>query len=335
MGGGGGDSLFSTGEGAPYCSGWGKGDSLFSGTGGARFLGGRGGPRCSQQEEEGLRGSWGGKGGSSLPGVGGGRVGKGFAIVLRTEDGGFHCPGWGMEPHCSPGGGGCTAGRGTTHPFRGEGSLFSMGRGGTRCPQGRRGVPCCSRGWRGGTKRGSSIVLCGEKGGSRLGCGDGEGGGSWLLAGGATGGSRLPSAGGSPLTPRRAAPRCARRCPRRCRGRSAPRGGDTRRTPPPPHTHTHTPPPGPQRTGEPRGAPRSARPRRDPPHRPHPTPPPPCGSRPGVPGTHRRAARRGGGAGRAAATGRAAAAAAWPAPVPVGARGGGAHRHVRGSPEQV
>lgn len=82
-----------------------------------------------------------------------------------------------------------------------------------------------------------------------------------------------------------------------------------------------------------RGSPRSARPSPN---------PGPDGARSGTApptppgGTHTRAAQRGAAAGTAAA---AVEGPAWPAwgvgSMPVGARGGGAHRHVRGSREQV
>lgn len=295
-------SLFSVVRGGRSLLFWvGKGDSLFSGMGG-RLSGGRGDPVVLGRGRGGLRGFGGAEGADGSRGCEGVAWGRGSLLFSGRRPGVSIVLGgeWSRIVLREGGLDGGEGGQGGTGPPRGprspwgEGALAAPGEGGS---------PRCSRGW-GAAQKGSSIVLCGQgAGGSRWAAGMGDPG---CLSGG-DGGSRLPSAGGSPSSSSSSVAAAGEAQPRGAPGGApaapgtAPHpgaGGDAahgeERTAPGGSASPHrwggaghaersggssggSARRGRSRTGEPRGAPRSARVA---PTGPPPAPRPPCGSRP-------------------------------------------------------
>lgn len=255
--------------------------------------------------------------------------GKGAPIVLRGV--------WGRSALRAGGGRGSPCGVRYCSPDGGGGSIVRGGGAELRCragdgdPEGvrygeRRGHMALRGQWGGGegdaaprgggTGGGAPIVLCGAQGGGRA-----LSGGSRHTPsqrGSGEGGSHRPGEGSAAprgLIPERRGEGGGTRTGMN-EGRGRGKRGERRRA-----------------AAQSRGSPRSARPSPN---------PGPDGARSGTApptppgGTHTRAAQRGAAAGTAAA---AVEGPAWPAwgvgSMPVGARGGGAHRHVRGSREQV
>lgn len=281
----------------------GKGDSLFSGMGG-RLSGGKGGPRCSRQGEGGSQRLWGGQRGAMAPG--GARGSRGEGVRYCSPGGGRGFPlswvGNGAALFC--GRGGWTAGRGGqggSCPSRGPSSPWGDG---TLAAPGEGGSSSLLSGTGGAQKRFLYCSLRTRGGGVPAGL-RGRGGGVPAACREAMGGPGCPPRGG-PRPP----PRQAKRSPEVRPAVPPPRPGPLR-IPGPGGDATHgeerdspgglrIPAPvggtghaersggtpggsacrGRGRTGEPRGAPRSARVAST---GPPPAPRPPCGSRPVLP----------------------------------------------------